>query len=121
MKFEKEVHGDVVVIRIDEKKLTSQEAPEMKTALLSFMEGEGEIFVLDLSKVDYMDSTGLGSFLFGVRQGDRYDKDLIFTHLSKRIMSLMHIANLDEMLEIYDTVEEALTAIEEDKAESQPE
>ena len=48
MEFDKERVGNVVVVRIRAKKLTSQEAPEMKTALLGLLIGEGEKFLLNL-------------------------------------------------------------------------
>ena len=77
MRYEHEKVGDIIVVRIQEKKLTSHEAPEMKTTLLGLIIGEGEQFILNLKDVEYMDSTGLGAFLFGIRQAENYEKDLV--------------------------------------------
>jgi anti-sigma B factor antagonist len=114
MKYDKRINGDIVIIHIREKKLISNKAPEMKTAFLGLMEDEGEFLIVNLDDVEYMDSTGLGSLLFGIRQGKRYDKDVVFCELRPRIKSLLHIAHLDGIFEVYDTEKEALDALQDE-------
>jgi len=115
MKYEEELVGDIRIVRIKEKKLTCEEAPEMKTQFLKLLTEEGEELVISLKDVEYMDSTGLGSFLFGIRQAERYDKDLVICEVSSRIQSLIKIAHLDSVLEIFKTEKEAVQALQEDE------
>jgi anti-sigma B factor antagonist len=118
MQFEREVVGDIVVIRIKEARLTSQEAPELKTMLLGMLAGEpGEYFLINLENIEYMDSTGLGGFLFGIRQAERYDKELLFCGMKPRIQSLMRIAHLEQVLEVYNSEAEAVKAIQEEEGD----
>ena len=116
MRYEQEHQGELTIVRVREAKLTSAEAPEMKTAFLQLITEGQRILVLNLEDVQYMDSTGLGSFLFGIRQADANDKEVAFCGLNARIQSLIHIAHLDAILEIYDTEEEAVREIQEDLA-----
>ncbi len=108
MRFEHEKIDDVIVVRVREKKLTSQEAPEMKTALLGLIIGKGEQFLLNLKEVEYMDSTGLGAFLFGIRQAKNYNKDLFFCAIQPRVKNLIRIAQLENVMESFDTEKQAL-------------
>ncbi len=115
MRYDEELIGDIRIVRIREKKLTFEEAPEMKTQFLKLLTEEGEELVINLKEVEYMDSTGLGSFLFGIRQAERYDKDLVLCEIGSRIQSLIKIAHLDNVLEIYETEKEAIKALQEDE------
>lgn len=114
MRYEHEHQGEITVVRVMEAKLTSVEAPEMKTAFLQLITEGKRILVLNLQDVQYMDSTGLGACLFGLRQADANDKEVVFCGLNPRIQSLIHIAQLDAILEIYDTEAEAVKEIQDD-------
>ncbi len=114
MRYSEKEKGDIKIVQIQEAKLTSLEAPEMKTAFLKMINDSEKIILVNLSDVDYMDSTGLGSLLFGLRQADANDREIIFCGLKPRVKSLVHIAHLDDVLEIYDTEEEAVLEIEND-------
>jgi len=108
MKYDRELIGDVLVIRIREQKLTSHEAPEMKTALLGFTLEEEEKILINMSEVKYMDSTGMGSFLFGIRQADQHEKDMRFCCIQSRIQQLIRIAQLGEVIDFYKSEDEAI-------------
>lgn len=114
MRYDHKDQGEITVVRVHEEKITSQEAPNVKTAFLQLITGSQRILVLNLSEVAYMDSTGLGAFLFGLRQADANDKELVFCGLQPRLQSLIRIAQLDTILEIYETEAEALQEIQAD-------
>ena len=108
MKSDRELIGDVLVVRVREQKLTSNETPEMKTTLLGFTIEEEDKILVNLSEVKYMDSTGLGSFLFGLRQADQQGKDMRFCGIQPRVQQLIKIAQLGEVVEFYETEQKAL-------------
>ena len=110
MEFEQENAGDVTIVRFKEKKLTYQESPELKTLLLSLVVEPGEKILISLATVDTMDSTGLGAFLFGVRQADQHEKDMRFCCASDKIQSLVRIAHIESVIDLYDSEKEALKA-----------
>ncbi|RKY76088.1 hypothetical protein DRQ07_10875 [candidate division KSB1 bacterium] len=114
MRYEEEKKGVIKVVKIDEEQLTSNEAPEMKTAFLKMISGDCEFLVINMENVQRMDSTGLGSFLFGIRQAENVDKDVIFCCMNPRIESLVKIAHLTDVIEVYKTQEQAIKAVEED-------
>lgn len=108
MHYEKSTHNGIVIVRILEERLTSHEAPEMKTKLLELIMEEGDVILINLKKVKYMDSTGIGSFLFGVRQAEQHNKEMCFCGLQSKVQFLIRIAHLEQVMEIYKTEKEAL-------------
>lgn len=113
MEIETRKMDDVTVVRIKEKKLTFHEAPEMKTYMLGLMLNEDNKILVDLSEVENMDSTGLGSILFGIRQSDQHEKDMRFCSAHDKIRYLIRIAHLEEVIDLYETDTDALKAFED--------
>jgi anti-sigma B factor antagonist len=108
MRIDQETIGDVLVLHVRVKQITSHEAPEMKTQLLGFLIGDKDKHLLDLSQVENMDSTGLGSLLFGIRQAEQHDKDMRICGVQSKVRFLIHVAHLDDVIESYQTVEEGV-------------
>jgi anti-sigma B factor antagonist len=112
MNYEKAVSKDVVIVRVREERLTSHEAPEMKVKLLELLIGEGEVILINLKDVKYMDSTGIGAFLFGVRQAEQHNKEICFCDMQPKVQFLIHIAHLEQVMDIYETEEKALKELQ---------
>jgi anti-sigma B factor antagonist len=108
MDYDKEVIRGVTIIRIKGKRLTSTEAPEMKTKLLSLVLEDNKQILVNIKEVEYIDSTGLGAFLFGVRQAQQHRKDLRFCELQPKVKFIVRIAHLDEVIQYYETEKQAL-------------
>lgn len=113
MEFIQENIGDVLVAHVQEKSITSHEAPEMKTSLLGLLMGKTPKILLNLKEVKSMDSTGLGALLFGIRQAERYGKDLRFCEMQTKIQFLIRIAHLEDVIDVYETQKDALKDFQE--------
>jgi anti-sigma B factor antagonist len=66
--------------------------------------------VVDLSETTFMDSTGLGVLVNGVRQTGRRDGKLVVVCPTERIMRPFEITGLHNHLPIVKTRDEALAA-----------
>lgn len=108
MKYNLKRVKDIAVVEIDEPKLTSLEAPDVKTALLAILSENAETYVFNLRLVKTMDSTGLGALLFGVRQAQRLDKDVCFCAAQDKVKFLIRIAHLNQVIDLFETEEEAI-------------
>jgi anti-sigma B factor antagonist len=113
MKYDQIKVGDVTVIRIREKRIDSHRAPDMKTALLGWMIGDGKKFVVNFKDVEQMDSTGLGALLFGIRQADQHGKEISFCEVNSKVRFLIRIARLEEVVPVYETEKEAVDDFQE--------
>lgn len=99
------------VIRVENEKLDSTIAPELKSELVS-IQGQGiQNIIVDLSEVKYIDSSGLSSLLVGNRVFTENNGTFILTCISDHAMKLIKISQLDKVLNILPTVEEAVDAV----------
>jgi|SRR5699024_25856 len=79
-------------------------APELKEALLPLTSRSGTQVEVDLQKVTYMDSTGLGVFVSALKSSKENGSQLILVNLQERVRRLFKITGLDEVIDINDKI-----------------
>ncbi len=75
-------------------------APILREELETVRIVEGRQIELDLSKVNYMDSTGLGIFVAFYKKIVRENASLKLVNLSNRLVRLFEITGLSELMSI---------------------
>ena len=112
MEFAKKTVDGVTVVRIDNERLDTNVAPELKAELIILAE-QGILKVLvDISNVYYADSSGLGALLFGVRQYRDHDGQFKLLGANTRVQNLIRIAKLDHILINFDNEQSALESFQ---------
>lgn len=79
-------------------------APKLKEAVLPQTKIENHLVKVDLSEVDYMDSTGLGVFISALKSTKENNSYLKLIHPQDRVSRLFRITGLDEVIDINTTV-----------------
>lgn len=74
-------------------------APQLKEKLLSYCV-DGNTITVDLTRVDYIDSTGLGVLISAYRMQKDTNGRLILTGMNARLKRLFQITGLSEVMEI---------------------
>lgn len=111
MKFTLDRQEKYNTLKVDEEKLDSTISPELKSEFLT-INGQGiKNIILDLSDVKYIDSSGLSAILVGNRIFSEGSGVFVLTGISEHAMKLIKISQLDGVLNILPTVEEAVDAI----------
>ncbi len=111
MKYTLEKNDKYTLFQLHEEKLTSLVAPDLKTELVKLnAEGTANI-ILDLGEVKYTDSSGLSSILVGNRVCQNDNGTFVLTRLSDHVAKLIQISQLDSILNITPTVEEAIDLV----------
>jgi len=111
MKFTVDKHEKYVLIKLQEPKLNTLISPQLKSELiLTNTEGQRNI-ILDLSAVKYSDSSGLSSLLVGHRICKNSEGTFIITGINDNISRLVTISQLENVLTIVPSVEEAIDLI----------
>lgn len=99
------------ILKLHETKLDSTIAPSLKSELLTLhAEGVNNI-ILDLEEVKYTDSSGLSALLVGNRILSDDGGIFVLIHLSDHALKLVKISQLDSVLNILNTLEEAVDAV----------
>ncbi|MBS7563089.1 STAS domain-containing protein [Mucilaginibacter sp. Bleaf8] len=111
MKFTVDKHEKYVLIRLNESKLNSLITPQLKSELILVnAEGQRNI-ILDLCQVKFADSSGLSSLLVGHRLCKNAEGSFILTCLNEAVARLINISQLDNVLTVVPTTEEAIDHI----------
>ena len=113
MKFNVDKQENVIVYEILEDKLTSANAPILKSELvLANTEGYNNI-IIDLNNVRFVDSSGLSAILVGNRLCNEVEGIFALSGLNDTIKNLIKISQLDDILNIFSTKSDAIEAIQE--------
>jgi anti-anti-sigma factor len=111
MKFAVDKHEKYVLVKLNESKINSLITPQLKSELILInAEGQRNI-VLDLSQVKFADSSGLSSLLVGHRLCKNAEGVFIMVGLNEAVSRLVTISQLDSVLTIVKTVDEAIDLI----------
>lgn len=111
MKYTIDKKENYTIITIDEKKLDTSIAPDLKSEFVK-LNAEGITnLILDLNNVKYTDSSGLSSILIANRLCNSSNGLLILTSLQDHVMKLISISKLEQVLNILPTVEEAIDRV----------
>jgi anti-sigma B factor antagonist len=113
MEFKIEKLNIYTLIQVLEEKLDTHIAPTLKSELV-LVSGNGEKnIILDLSKCRYCDSSGLSAILVANRLCKNASGTFVLTGLNDAVERLITISQLDTVLNITGSVEEAVKLIKE--------
>ncbi|MFN0203548.1 MAG: STAS domain-containing protein [Bacteroidia bacterium] len=119
MKLEKTTEELYTLLKIWEDKLDSRFAPDLKNEFVALKELGVRYVVLNLEQVNHVDSSGLSAFLIGNRTCGELNGALVLCSLSKGVSNLIKISQLDKVLNILPTQQEAIEAVFMDEMERQ--
>jgi anti-sigma B factor antagonist len=98
----------VTVVRLEGERATLQNAWEFRNALSELVDrGENRV-VVDLSPVNFADSSFLGVLIHFFKILVRRDGELKVVGLNSNLRILFEMANLTRLFDIYETVDDAL-------------
>ncbi|HCI54548.1 MAG TPA: STAS domain-containing protein [Bacteroidales bacterium] len=107
MDFNVENRTNSTLIKIQTEKLDTHIAPSLKSELV-LVSGKGEKnIILNLEKCQYCDSSGLSAILVANRLCKNAGGTFVLCGLNEAVERLITISQLDTVLNITDTVEEA--------------
>jgi len=110
MKFDDFLEGDVAVIDVSGKIMGGEETTLFHGKIHEYIQQNKKNIVIDLSKVDWMNSVGLGMLISALTTVKNAGGRLVLANISK-IESILTITRLITVFEHYDTREEALKAM----------
>jgi anti-sigma B factor antagonist len=111
MKYTIDKQDKYSLLRLHEEKLDSSVAPSLKSELIT-LHAEGiRNIILDLAEVKYTDSSGLSALLVGNRILQEDAGVFVLAALSDHTMKLIKISQLDSVLNIVPSVEEAVDSV----------
>jgi anti-anti-sigma factor len=117
MDFKIDKQDNFTQIQVVVDKLDTHIAPSLKSELV-LIAGNGEKnIILDLSNCRYCDSSGLSAILVANRLCKNANGTFVLSGLQTAVERLITISQLDTVLNITDTIEDAVKLINKEGAE----
>lgn len=118
MKYSVDKQEKYTLLKIEEEKLDSIISPDLKSEFVT-MNAEGvKSFILDMSTVKYVDSSGLSSILVANRLCDNAGGSFVMACVNDHVMKLIQISQLDTILTTLPSIEESIDSIFMDELEN---
>ena len=83
-------------------------APKLREKLISLVEAGSYQLIVDMEGVEFLDSTGLGVLVGGLKRVRAHDGWIDLVCTQGRILRIFKITGLNKVFNIYDTVPEAI-------------
>lgn len=111
MKYSIDKREHYCLIKLNEEKLDATLSPSLKSELITKHAEGVKNLILNMTEVKYTDSSGLSALLIGNRIFDEDGGVFILAGITDHVMKLVKISQLDNVLNILPTVEEAVDAV----------
>jgi len=110
MQFAERKVGSNIVLEVLESRLGADKAVAFKDAIGRHLAGGAVSIVLDLSKVEFIDSSGLGAILSVLKRMPK-GCELILCGTTDPVTSMFKLTRLDRVFTMKRTVDEAVSAL----------
>ncbi len=113
MNYTIERRDNIVIFTIKNTNLDTAVSPQFKAEILIVAQPNIDALVLDLSNVEYVDSSGLGAMLLAHRQLTDHDIPVLLVGVQETVMKMLSISHLQNIFDYYETVDDAVQAMKE--------
>jgi anti-sigma B factor antagonist len=103
------VEGDRTVVAVGGE-IDVYTAPKLREHIIDLVSGGAYQLIIDMENVDFLDSTGLGVLVGGLKRVRAHDGSLHLVCTQDRILKIFRITGLTKVFAIHATVDEALAA-----------
>jgi len=102
---------NAVIVKVEIEKMLGYSGTEFQEAVMNSIKSDKKCTIVDLSKVTFISSWGLGMLMSGLTTSQNNGKVLYIACCSEKIRSSFSKTKLDTVFKFYDTVDEATDAI----------
>jgi anti-sigma B factor antagonist len=108
MKLSQRMHGDVLVLSLEGNLVGEPDASEVRGRIYEILEQGARTIVLDLARLKFINSMGLGVLIASLTSIRRRGGDMILARLNEKVRGVFMITQLVKIVKTYDTVERAV-------------
>jgi anti-sigma B factor antagonist len=108
IKSRTEVNGKIGIIEIKGALVGDSDTDRFREVVADFIEQGNRSLVVDLQKVNYLNSSGLGALISTHTTYGKNGGAVKLSGLSNNVQNLLIMTKLIDVFEVYDTVDEAI-------------
>lgn len=110
MRLDQRNAGDALIVTPLEERLDAGIATDFKEQMAGLIASGNTKIVLNLSRVEFIDSTGLGAIVSSLKHmGVR--GDLVVYGLRETTMTLFRLTRMDRVFRVFDSEQQAVSAL----------
>jgi anti-sigma B factor antagonist len=110
MQVEDRKEGDVLVVKLLGARLDAKNADEFRSTISGYISGGNERIVLDMSQVDFVDSSGLGAMV-SVLKSLGNENRLGICGTQESVMRMFKLTRVNKVFNIFDGETQAVRAL----------
>lgn len=110
MEIENRQIEDIMIVQPLEKRIDASVSTEFKGRMVDWINAGNKRIVLDLSNVDFIDSSGLGSIVSSLKTIGN-DGDLVICGIKETVMGLFRLTRMNRVFQIFTSQQEAIQGL----------
>ncbi len=101
---------NILIVKFMEKRIDASVSTEFKGRMVDWINAGNRRIVLDLSYVDFIDSSGLGAIVSSLKTIGT-DGDLVICGIKETVMGLFRLTRMNRVFQIFPSQPEAIKAL----------
>jgi anti-sigma B factor antagonist len=114
LKLDHHNKDDIEIVDV-EGEIDVYTAPRLRELLIDLVNNGNYQLIVNMEKVEFLDSTGLGVLVGGLKRVRAHDGSLDLVCTQERILKIFRITGLTKVFGIHDTVDEAIARRKSEK------
>jgi len=107
MSFDTEIKDGIAVVTVTAGRLDANIAPDLKDVIRNVIEGGTSRIMLDLQRVQFMDSSGLGAVISSFKLTGQKG-EFVICNMNEPVREIFTLTHMDRLFEIYPNADEGL-------------
>ena len=108
MNIKEKMHGDVAVVALRGNLMGEPDTTEVREKIYSLLQDDVKKIVLDLGKVKWINSSGLGSLIAAMTSVKNKGGEMRLANITEKVESIFMITQLIKVFKTYETVDRAV-------------
>lgn len=108
-----EMKDDIAIVRVKKNLLGGPEGEEFRAAINSAIEDGAIGIVIDLKKVKWMNSRGIGSLIWAMSMAKNMGSYVVLAQTQEKVRSLLKLTHLMMVFEDFDNIQAAIDRLRE--------
>jgi len=110
MNIKEKMHGDVAVVSLKGNLMGEPDTTDVRQKVYSLLQDDVKKIVLDLGKVKWINSSGLGALIAAMTSVKNKDGELRLANVTEKVESVFMITQLIKVFKTYETVDRAVAS-----------
>ncbi len=108
IKTKTELNGKIAIIEIKGSLVGDEDTDKFRSAVQDFIEQGNKSLVINLGKVNYMNSSGIGAIISAYTSYKKVTGEIKLAGISNNVQNLLVVTKLIDVFDVHETVDEAI-------------